>query len=766
MEWTPQPRRRPLKRLLIGRPVHSARLEHTLLSTWAAVPVLGSSGLSSVTYATEGILAALLAVTGAAHLAFPVAVGIGLLMLVVGSSFLRLIRAYPGGGGAYGVSREHLGPGVGLVAAAALLVDYTMTSVVSVVAGVFALTSVVPAMEPYRVALCLGAIALVTLLNLRGAHGSVALFVVPTYGFVTSILVLVAAGLLRCIGGCPAVAEPVVPAASVAGAAGVVTVAALLRSFASGSTALTGIEAVSDGVTAVRRPRARIAVRTLLIMVGLGLAMFLGLSWLASHVAGITVSDQRSVIAQLGVTVLGRGPAFVLVQGFTVAVLIVAADTAYQGFSRLSSLLARDHYMPRQFRHRGARLVYANGVLGLGMVSAAIVWVFDADLSRLVPVYVVGVFTALTLAQAGLARRDLREPGGAGARWRAVVAGAGAAATGAIVVAMALTDLRAGTWLAVLAIAAIAWVLRSIHRHYEAVREQLERGVQAPGVLGTHHVVLLVRRPDNALARALSYLRSFNPEHVHALYPSRDGRIAPGTAAWWESTAGGFAPLEPLAVRGELLTAVRDHIRSLVRGPRDFVTVVVPESRPRGLARYLLLRRPIVRLKAGLLREPGIVVTDVPVPHDALPHPWRPDRTVALVFVNAVNDATVRAANYAASLGAADTRAVYFDLDPDVVRAVQDEWLAAGGTVPLDILEAPYRDLPGHMVQLVRSYTARPDTLVTVVIPELVVAKWRHALLHNQYSLLVKGLMLFEHRVVLSSVPFAVTERASVPRKQ
>lgn len=759
-----------MRRLLVGRPIHSGRLGETLLPKSMALPIFSSDALSSVAYATEEILAVLLvASAGASRLTFPIAMAIAVLMVIVVTSYLQIIKAYPGGGGAYVVSRENLGDTAGLVAAASLLVDYTMTAVVSVVAGVFAITSAFPRLEGVRVWLSIAGIIVITVVNLRGTRESGAVFAIPTYGFIAAILLLVGVGLVRCVSGCPPVSDPSLPAPGLAATAGSVGLFAILHAFASGSTALTGVEAVSNGVTAFRHPQARNASQTLMVMLVLGLAMFVGISWLATNTVGITVSQERSVVAQLAATVFGGGAMFYVVQALTAAVLILAANTAYQGFPRLASMLAADHYMPGQFRHRGSRLVFSNGILGLGVMAAGIVWVYDADLSRLIQLYVVGVFTSFTLAQAGMVRHWLRGAGmpqQAGRRRSIAINAVGAVVTAVVLGVITFTKFRYGAWLSILAMIVVVFVLRAIRRHYDAVQEQLTRGVRAPGSSAAHHVVLLVRRPDNALARSLSYLRSFHPDSLHALYPSAAGAISEEVRRWWEEVGEGFVPLEPLTVSGELLGPVRAYVRALPRTEGDYVTVVVPESRPRGIARYLAFRRPVVRLKSGLLREPNIVVTDVPVPRDSPPHPWRPDRTVALVFVNAVNDAMVRAVNYASTLGAADTRAVYFDLDPDVERFVQDEWLEAGGNVPLDILEGPYRDLPGHMAQLVRGYTARPDTLVTVVLPELILPKWRHTLLHNQYSLLVKRLMLFESRVVLSSVPFVVQDRAGDGPKQ
>ena len=756
-----------LKRLLVGRAVESRRLEHTLMPKFLALPVFSSDALSSVAYATEEVLHVLLTYTAAAYVfVMPIATAIGMLMAIVVISYRQTVRAYPNGGGAYIVSKENLGTLPGLVAAAALLTDYVLTVSVSVVAGVFALTTAQPELSPYKVEISLVFVLLITLANLRGVRESGVLFAVPTYAFVVSMLALIAVGLAKCVGGCPR-AEHVRPAADIVAAAGPVGIFAILRAFSSGSTALTGVEAISNGVPAFRRPQARNAAETLAIMGVIAITMFLGISFLASRMH-VTVSDTRSVVGQIAFSIFGGGVGFYLVQIFTTAILVLAANTSFQGFPRLSSILARDRFLPRQFANRGDRLVFSNGVIVLALFAGLLIIVFDADLTRLIQLYVVGVFTSFTLLQSGMVRHWLKEKdkGPAAERgWKRsmVINAIGAAATGVVLVVIASTKFRHGAWIVIAAMPFIVLLFRSIHTHYEMVSEQLRMGTAHVGLGAANHVVLVVRDLDVATAEAVGYVRSFRPSDFRAVYLAVDG-VPDGLDERWRSLAGAGAPrLETIPCRsGALLGAVRGYLARVPREADDFVTAIVPETIEGGLIGYLIGNRQLVRLKAGLLREPNVVVCDVPVINaDGRPtgvdgRPLIPQRTVALVFVSSVHDPAVRAVNYAISLGATETRAIYFDLDPEETHRMEELWFDKHMAVPLDIVEAPFRDLSGPMLDEVRRYTSRPDTLVSVVIPELLVPRWRHLLLHNQNALFVKRLLLFEERTILSSVPFAL----------
>ncbi len=423
-------------------------------------------------------------------------------MAVVVVSYRQTVRAYPSGGGAYIVSKDNLGAFAGLVAAGALLFDYMMTVVVSIVAGVFAIGSAIPWANEHKVVLAIGFVIFVTLANLRGARESGTLFAIPTYGFVLSIAVLVGLGFVQCLGGCPQVPVDVEPLHDAATAAGAVGVFTLLKAFSSGATALTGVEAISNGVPAFRRPQARNAAETLAIMGAIAIAMFMGISWLSTHVEGVIASEERSIVAQIALAVFGEGSiGFFFVQFFTAAILILAANTAYQDFPRLASILARDRYMPRQFVNRGDRLVFSNGVIVLGLLSCVMIYIFDADLNSLIHLYVVGVFTSFTLSQSGMIKHWISE-GRKGAAampgWRRsiVINIVGAVVTGVVLVVVIASKFRDGAWLSILIMGLLVPVFYSIHRHYTNVRVQVGASDRAPrGSLGR------ARRPVGATAR-------------------------------------------------------------------------------------------------------------------------------------------------------------------------------------------------------------------------------------------------------------------------
>jgi amino acid transporter len=688
-------------------------------------------------------------------------------------SYRQTVKAYPNGGGAYIVSKENLGQVPGLVAASALLVDYMMTVVVSTVAGVVAIISAIPSLAPFRVQMAVGFVILVTLANLRGVKEAGTVFAVPTYGFILCIVTLIGAGLIECASGCPVSSLPagLHPEEDLATGIAAIGVFTILKAFSSGATALTGVEAISNGVPAFRRPQARNAATTLALMGIISITMFLGISFLTTHIDGLTVTPDRSVVAQIGAAVFGEGSiAFYIVQAFTAAILILAANTAYQDFPRLGSILARDRYMPSQFKNRGDRLVFSNGVLGLALGSILVIVAFDANLNKLIQMYVVGVFTSFTLSQTGMVRHWLaeRHRGPEAAKgWRISIAinAVGAVTTAVVLVVVVATKFSGGAWLSILVMAAIVPGLMGIHRHYSWVADLVKGRRERPGDVGRHHVVLVVREFDAALAEALGYVRSFRPRDLHLIHPSGPGGVSAETRARWSTFAGDAPELKSIPDNA-LLHAVRDYVRAIPRAEGDLVSVVVPELVGTGLFAYLLRRRSLIRLKASMLREPNVVVTDVPVALTEGRHagvdgrPLIPQRTVTLVFVSGVNDVTIRAVNYARSLGSAETRAIYFDLDPDEAHDLEDRWFDARMEIPLDIVEAPFRDLRGPMLDEVRRFTARTDTVVNVVVPEFVVSRWWQFPLHNQNALFIKRLFLFEERALLTSVPYLLEDRS------
>jgi amino acid transporter len=745
-----------VKRVLVGRQVASSRLEHTLLPKVLALPVFSSDPLSSVAYATEEMMIVLAVVgVGAFSLMLPIASVIAVVLAIVITSYRQTVRAYPQGGGSYIVARENLGTIPGLIAASAILQDYVLTVAVSITAGTVAIVSAAPGLVDQRVPIALALITFIALVNLRGVREAGTLFAVPTYGFVACVFLMLIVGLVQCLDGCRMAAS----ADEVIHAEGALTLFLVLRAFASGSTALTGVEAIADGVQAFRRPQARNAAATLAVMGVMAVSMFLGITFLARalHVrVAEDLAGVKSVLAQIGEAVFGGGLMFYVLQVFTALILILAANTAYQDFPRLSAILARDRFMPSQFRNRGDRLVFSNGIVVLSGLAMLLVWIFDADLTSLIQLYVVGVFTAFTLSQAGMVRRWVRleEPG-----WRrsAIINGIGAIATGVVLVIVAVTKFAGGAWIVISAMPVIVTFFLLIHRHYTHVARDLDRGAVRFGETGENHVVLVMKTFDHATAEALGYVRSLRPASLVALYVG-DEPFDDAHARWSEIAREAPPLIAPGP--GHPVDAVIHHIRGIPRAPRDFITVIIPELfRSRSLLGAVMM--PVTfRLKVRLLREPQVVITDVPVleeegrPEGVDARPLIPERVEALVFVASPHDAAVRALNYAESLNAHATRAVFLATEPEEAPEVLRRWAERGIGVRLDVVEAPFRDLGPPLLEEVRRVTADPGTVAVVIIPEFLVTRWWHRLLHNNRALFIKRQLLFEQRVILSSVPY------------
>jgi amino acid transporter len=745
-----------LKRVLVGRQMESARMEHTLLPKTLALPVFSSDALSSVAYATEEMMIAL-AVAGAAafSMMLPIGLAVAAILAIVVTSYRQTVRAYPRGGGSYIVARENLGTVPGLIAAAAILQDYVLTVAVSITAGTVAIISAAPGLAESRVLIALGLMAIIALANLRGVKEAGTLFAIPTYGFVVCVFITLLAGFVQCLAGCRTAASSTVELE----AAQVLSLFIILRAFSSGATALTGVEAIADGVQAFRRPQSRNAATTLAVMGAISITMFLGITSLA-RLLEVRVAEhligEKSVLAQIGDTVFSGGAMFYVLQVFTALILILAANTAYQDFPRLSAILARDGFVPRQFQNRGDRLVFSNGILILTGLAMLLVWAFEANLNDLIQLYVVGVFTAFTLSQSGMVRRwiRLKEPG-----WQrgAIINGIGAAATGVVLVIVAITKFRGGAWIVIAATPVIVGFFLLVHRHYGAVSRELNRGLVRFGDVGTNRVVLVVTAFDAAAAEALGYVRSLRPEGFEALYVGE--RPREDAEARWSDFAPG-APALAFPPGRDPVDGVMGHIRSIPRGRNDFVTVVIPELfRQRSLFRALF--QPVTfRLKLRLLAVPGVVIADVPIVADQ-GEPVGvdtlrliPQRVVAQVFVSSPHDATIRAINYARSLNAHEIRAVFLATDPEEVPEVLAAWADRGIQVQLDVVEAPFRDLGPPLLQEVRRVTADPGTVAAVILPEVMVTQWWHRLLHNNKALFIKRQLLFEPRVILSSVPY------------
>jgi amino acid transporter len=756
----PRPASPLLKRVVVGRPMATGELEETLLPKWLALPIFASDPLSSVAYATEAALVVLVGASAAsAHLAFPISLAIAVLLAIVLLSYRQTVLVYESSGGAYVVAKENLGRLPSLVAAAALLTDYVLTVAVSVAAGVLALTSAVTSLQGHELMLSLVAVALIALANLRGVKEAGVLFAIPTYAFVASIFALIGTGLVKCAStGCP---QAVVPH-PLTGGVGAVGAFVILRAFASGSTALTGVEAIANGVNAFRRPHGCNAAATLLILGAIAVSMFVGVSWLAVHLhARPDATGTPSVLSEIARAVFPSSSSFGFmywaVQVLTLGVLVLAANTSYQGFPRLAALLARDRFFARQFTNLGDRLVFSNGIIVLTAVACVLLWIYDASVDSLIHLYVIGVFTAFTISQAGMVRYWLRTRD-TGWRHRVVFNAAGAAATGLVTLVVIWTKFAEGAWLVIVAIPLLVLTFLGINRHYRRFGRRLRAGASAVLAAGkpSNETLLWADSIDLATEGALWYAREImGGEDLRALHvPGR--RTDTGIRARWWGFAGDAPRLEILRADDGRSNAILEEVWRLPRGDSGFVTVVIPEQYRRQSV-LSAARRTSFRLKLRLLAEPGVVVADVPAVSPAnAPEGKTPERLVVRILVNGVHGASLRAVNYARSLGVADTRAVMFALDSGEADAFVHDWERAGlGDVPIDISDDPYRDVGTPLLAYLRRLTADEGTVVNVVMPELVVRGWAR-LLHNQRALYIKRLLLFERHVILSSVPYQV----------
>ncbi|MDN3355048.1 APC family permease [Actinomadura sp. DC4] len=623
------------KRFLVGRPLRTGQMGETLLPKRLALPVFCSDPLSSVAYATEEILLAL-SLGGLAmfYLSWWVGAGVVFLLLVVTASYRQTCHAYPNGGGAYAVSRANLGENASLIAASALLIDYVMTVAVSVAAGVANIVSAVPALGPHAVGLSIAAITGIAVTNLRGVKESGRAFAIPTYGFVVSVFLMVGVGLWRTLSGHAPTAESAsLTVHGTHGTAGAAVLLLALRAFAQGCTALTGVEAVSNGVPNFKRPKSRNAATTLTVMGLLAVTMFAGITALAAiahvHIAGSPGRlggaprgyEQKTVIAQLGGAVFGHGSIlFFLIQAFTAAILVLAANTAFNGFPILASILGGDGYLPRQFARRGDRLVFSNGIVILSLLAGALVWAFDASTTRLIQLYIIGVFVSFTLSQTGMVRhwgdelRGVLDPGRRRQihRSRAINL-VGAVLTGLVLVIVLLTKFTHGAWIVVVTMPLVFLMMKAIQRHYRRVAAELQPGEEGVALPSRIHAIVLVSRLHTPTLRALAFARATRPSTLTALsVATSEEEAARLQREWGERDIPVSLKILDSPYR-DITGPVLDYVgRMRMRSPRDVVCVFIPEYVVGRWWEHLLHNQSAFRLKARLLFRPGVMVTSVP----------------------------------------------------------------------------------------------------------------------------------------------------------
>lgn len=602
-----------LRRTLVGGPLPTERMMHERLGKIQALAVLSSDALSSVAYATEEILLVLiLAGSGALDLSLPISLAIAALLVIVATSYYQTVHAYPTGGGAYTVAKENLGTLPALVAGGALLTDYVLTVAVSVSAGVAAITSALPFLFPLRVEIALVAVAIVTIVNLRGLRESGRIFAVPTYFFVGTMLLLIGTGLFRVLTGAPLATPSPADSIAVTRSVGIILI---LRAFASGCTALTGVEAISNGVTVFKHPESDNAGKTLLWMVAILVTMFLGITGLA-HQIGVVPHEGETVVSQIARAIFGSGPLYYAVQAGTALILLLAANTSYSDFPRLATLVARDRYLPRQLANIGDRLVYSNGILLLGGLASLLIVVFKAQTHALIPLYAVGVFISFTLSQSGMVRHwlTLREGG-----WvrSAIINGVGALATGGVMFVVAGTKFLQGAWIVLLLIGALIYMFRTIHAHYSEMDEQLSLEGKWPPAVKRHTVIVPVADLHRGVIKAVRYAQNIDG-NLHVVTVAIDPETAVSLQRRWADVLPGVElevlPSPYRSVIGPLL----EHVATFVREEGDYVTIIVPEFVPTKWWHNLLHNQTAFLLRYALLHARSDwqgryrIITDVP----------------------------------------------------------------------------------------------------------------------------------------------------------
>ena len=636
-----------VKRLLLGRPVRSDRLGHTLLPKRIALPVFASDALSSVAYAPDEILLTLaLAGLGATLISPWVGLLVVVVLVVVVASYRQNVHAYPSGGGDYEVATTNLGPRAGVSVASALLVDYVLTVAVSISAGSQYAAAAIPALRGYEVPFAVGIILVLALMNLRGVKESGTLFAIPTYLFMLGVGTTGVVGFVRYLTGTLPMAESshleIVPQSAFdQGLMGLAGAFLVLRAFASGCAALTGVEAISNGVPAFRKPKSRNAATTLALLGGLSITFIMSILLLAREVQihfvevpaeqllrdGVPVGEdyvQHPVLGQLAETVFdGFPPAFILLSVVTGLILVLAANTAFNGFPVLGSILARDGYLPRQLHTRGDRLAYSNGILTLAAGAIVLVWAFDAQVTRLIQLYIVGVFVSFTLSQLGMVKhwnRLLRTEHDADARARMrrsrAINAIGLTLTATVLLVVLATKFTRGAWIAILAMGVIYVLMKAVRGHYDSIRDEIALGddpASARALPSRVHAIVLVSRLHKPTMRAIAYARASRPSVLEAVTVSVDPEDIAPLREQWEALDLPVALKVLDSPFREITRPILGYVKSIRReSPRDLVVVYIPEYVVGHWWEHLLHNQSALRLKSRLLFSPGVVVASVP----------------------------------------------------------------------------------------------------------------------------------------------------------
>jgi amino acid transporter len=773
-----------LKRTVLGRALPTANLAHERLGKIGALAIFSSDALSSVAYATEEMLKTLV-LAGVGAIAFslivPLSGAIVAVLAILVFSYRQTIKAYPSAGGAYIVTKDNFGLIPAQVAGVALLTDYVLTVAVSVSAGVAAVVALMPSTAPWRVEMAVVFIILIAFGNLRGVRESGRFFSVPTYVFIATILTMIVIGVVRLATGSLQSAPAIVGSTGGAGLLAGVPLFVALHAFASGSTAMTGVEAISNGVPAFRPVEWRNARHTLVVLGILLSTMFLGISSLAAklHVAP-DFSGRSTVVADIGRAVFGSSGAghvaFVILQISTTLILVLAANTAYADFPRLASFAAGDEFLPRQFTTRGHRLVFSNGILALSAAAIALVIIFQADVGRLIPFYAIGVFTSFTLSQAGMAKRHLRlrERG-----WRVglLINGLGAIATAIVLGIIARTKFAEGAWVVIASMPILVVALLRLHTQYERETVELERDLAAfePPTGRAPIAILLVDDLDPKTVHALQYARTIRVERVIAVHVEESPDRTRELQRSWQIAGLGEIPLRVIRGSEDQAASVAGFLAAYQREDRD-VIVILPVAHTRTAGARLADRRTGARLDRALLPYPNVRVTLVRDHPDGV-HPLQRDeegRPVVrletrglhdvVILVDKLDRATLQAIEYGMDLGPTSIRAVHAAADPDRAARLIERWSELSAPVPLDVVECFDRDIPRALERYVVAI-AKETTEVTAVMPRRYYPKFRQRLLHDRTSRRIQRALGRYPHVDVADVPFYVRTRRETPHR-
>lgn len=764
-----------VKRLLIGAPLATARAEHERLNKFQALAVLSSDAISSVAYATEAILITLVA-AGSSNLWLTlfICLAIVALLSIVALSYRQTIPAYPNGGGSYIVAKDNLGTLPGLVAAASLMIDYVLTVSVSIAAGVQALATLFPSLAPNVVPIDIALVIIITVVNLRGIRESGAIFSLPTYIFIGSALLLIFIG---CIKAFLFDHQTLFGHFKYAPPSESLSLFLILRAFADGCSAMTGVEAISNGIPAFRKPETRNAAITLTWMATILGTLFIGITILAlAYGTEANPTGNPTVIGQIAQLVF-TGPLLFMYPVFqfaTLFILTLAANTSYSDFPRLASLLARDHYLPHQFAFRGDRLAFSIGIISLAVLASVLLVIFNGNTTLLINLYAVGVFLSFTLSQGGMVRHwwHLRNTH-RGWQRSMIINGIGALATLLVALVIAITKFADGAWIVVVLIPLLILMFLGIHSHYTHVER--ERTTEIPfSPKDIHHrLIVPIADLDQAAQQSLVYARSISPQ-VTAVYVNRDRQKTEALHTSWAEWKANLMANEQMQLdiiddsHHSVVRSLLDYIQAMQRRhPDETVTVILPEVAQSGMFRRILTHVTSFRLKMALFLRPEIVVTNVPWYEQTSSTPLRP-REIHHRFIVPIAEldrASVQSLAYARSISPHVT-AVHVAIDPQDVEKVREKWdrlqkhLTKEEETQLVIIESPYRSLLRPLLAYIETVRElHPEELLTVILPEFVVSHWWEYPLHNQTALQVKTALLAQPSIIVTNIPQHLQKR-------